>query len=117
MGRIEIEGMEFYAFHGHYEEERVVGSRFLLDIAITTGTKKAAKTDRLKYALDYQEVYRIIQEEMQKKSHLLENIANRILEALHTRFPEIKKTKLKVSKMNPPIGGKVEKVSVVMEKK
>jgi len=31
MGRITIEEMEFYAFHGHYQEEQIVGNRFLVD--------------------------------------------------------------------------------------
>ena len=29
-GIIEIEGMEFFAFHGCYETERVVGNKFMV---------------------------------------------------------------------------------------
>ncbi len=42
---IEIEGMEFYAYHGHYEEEQIVGSRFLLDLKIETNCTLATETD------------------------------------------------------------------------
>jgi dihydroneopterin aldolase len=53
---------------------------------------------------------------MEKKSHLLENIAGRILDALYSEMPGIKKARIKVSKMNPPMGGKIGSVSVVLEK-
>jgi dihydroneopterin aldolase len=53
---------------------------------------------------------------MKKKSHLLENIASRILDALHNKFSQLEHAQIKVSKMNPPMGGKMECVSVSMEK-
>lgn len=117
MGQILIEGMEFYAFHGHYEEERVVGNRFLLDIVIDTDLTPAAKSDRIESALNYQTVYKLIRDEMQvKKSHLLENIAKRILDRIYGHFDNIEKISLKISKMTPPLGGQVEKVSIIMER-
>ena len=36
MGLIQIENMEFYSFHGHFREEQIVGSRFLVDLTIET---------------------------------------------------------------------------------
>ena len=90
MGIIEIEEMEFYAYHGHYEEERVVGNRFLLDLSIEADCDKAAKSDRIHDALNYQIAYKIIREQMHEKSHLLENIAKRILDALYENMKDIK---------------------------
>ncbi len=116
MGLIEIEGMEFYAYHGHFELEQVVGNRFRVDIAIKTGCATAAKSDNLDDALDYQQVYYIVKAEMEKKSHLLEHVGGRILEHIYRKFgAQVKHVKLKISKMNPPMGGKMEKVSVTME--
>jgi dihydroneopterin aldolase len=114
MGIIEIEGMHFYAFHGHFEAEQIVGSKFRVDIKIKTGCTKAAETDNLDDALNYQNVYEIIHQEMGTKSKLLENIAKRILDALYSKFSEIKKVRLKISKLNPPMGGEIEKVSVTL---
>lgn len=114
MGLIQIEGMEFYAYHGHFEEERIVGNRFLIDIAIKTNTQKAEVSDKIDTALNYQKVYKIIKEEMQKKSHLLEHIAKRILDALYDNFARIEEIKLKVSKMHPPMGGQIDRVSVTL---
>ncbi len=83
MGIIEIEDMEFYAYHGHYEEEKIVGNRFLLDLRIEADCQAAAETDNIEDALNYQTVYKIICKQMQVKSNLLENIAKRILDALY----------------------------------
>jgi dihydroneopterin aldolase len=116
MGEIKIEGMEFYAHHGHFAEERVVGNKFLININIETDCEKAAESDNLDDALNYQEVYDIVSEQMKKKSHLLENVAGRILDALFNKLEGIQKAKIKVSKMNPPLGGKIDRVSVIMKK-
>jgi dihydroneopterin aldolase len=116
MGIIEIEEMEFYAYHGHYEEERVVGNRFLLDLKIEADCDKAAESDRIHDALNYQTAYKIIREQMQEKSHLLENIAKRILDALYENLEGIKKATIKVRKMNPPMGGQIKSVSVTMSR-
>ncbi|MFC2128347.1 dihydroneopterin aldolase [Bacteroidota bacterium] len=116
MGQIQIEGMEFYAHHGHFAEERIIGNKFLLDLFIDTDCKKAAETDKLEDALNYQEVYEIVKQEMKIKSHLLENVAGRILDELYNRFDTIKNVRIKVSKMNPPMGGKIEKVSVCLSR-
>jgi len=116
MGLIEIEGMEFYSYHGHFAEEQVVGNRFIVDLALITNCTKAAKSDDLTDALNYQSVYLIIKEEMQIKSHLLEHVAGRILSRLYKEYNTIEKAKVKISKMNPPMGGQIEKVSVTIER-
>lgn len=114
MGLIEIEGMEFYAYHGHYKEEQIVGNKFLLDLKIETDCTIPSKTDDIKDAVNYQTAYKIIKEEMQKKSNLLENIAGRILDAVSEKLENIKSVTIKVSKMNPPMGGKIKNVSLTM---
>jgi dihydroneopterin aldolase len=116
MGLIQIENMEFYAFHGHYKEEQIVGNRFLVDLTIETDMSIPSKSDNLKDAVNYQRAYQIVKTEMERKSHLLENIAGRILDALYSEMKGIKKATIKVSKLNPPIGGRIGSVSIVMEK-
>ena len=114
MGFIQIENMEFYAYHGHYREEQIVGNRFLVDLTLETNTFEAAKTDQLKNAVNYQKAYEIIKREMEKKSHLLEHIAGRIIDALYAEMEGIDRITVKVSKMNPPMGGRIERVSVTL---
>ena len=117
MGSIQIEGMEFYAFHGHFKEEQIVGNRFLVDLTIETDLFLPAASDNLKDAVNYQRAYEIVKTAMGKKSHLLENIAGRILDSLFTELAGIASATVKVSKMNPPVGGKAHSVSVVMTRK
>jgi len=116
MGIIEIEGMEFYAYHGHFAAEQVVGNRFIVDLRIETDCSEAAKSDDLSDALDYQIAYWIVKEEMQIKSHLLEHVVGRILDRFTREFTSIENIKIKISKLNPPMGGQIEKVSVTMER-
>jgi dihydroneopterin aldolase len=116
MGLIQIEGMEFYAFHGHYKEEQIVGNRFLVDLTLETDMDKAVESDNLKDAVNYQIAYEIVKRQMEKNSHLLENIAGRIIDAIYAEMEGIKKATVKVSKMNPPVGGKINSVSVVLSK-
>lgn len=116
MGLIQIEGMEFYSFHGHFREEQIVGNKFLVDLTIETDMDRAARSDNLKDALNYQEAYQLVKAQMEKKSYLLENIAGRILESLFTDLPGIIRATIKVSKLNPPVGGKIHSVSVVLSR-
>jgi len=95
-GKIEIEGMEFYAYHGHFAAEQVVGNRFLVDLTLITDCSKAAQSDDLNDALDYQIAYLIVKEEMQIKSHLLENVARRILDRFDKEFEAIENIKIKI---------------------
>jgi dihydroneopterin aldolase len=116
MGKIELEGMHFYAYHGHFDVERVTGNKFLVNLSIVTNLEKAAKSDDLNDTINYQKVYDIVKKEMQQKSHLLENVAKRIIDVLYSEFTEIDKIKVKISKLNPPMGGKIEKASVTLSR-
>ncbi len=117
MGQILIERMEFYAFHGHYQEEQIVGNRFLVDLEIVTDMRKPAASDELEDAVNYQLAYRLVKQEMKKKSSLLENIAKRILDAVFNEFPWIEEAKVTIRKMNPPMGGQMRSVGVTLERK
>jgi 7,8-dihydroneopterin aldolase/epimerase/oxygenase len=116
MGLIQIENMEFYAFHGCFKEERKVGNRFIVDLQIETSLEKASVTDNIQDTLNYQLAYDVVQQQMNIKSFLLENVAARILDELYSRFPYIAKATVKVSKMNPPMGGEMERVSVTLSR-
>lgn len=112
MGLISIEGMEFYAYHGCFEEEKQIGTKFMVDIWLYAPTKDAEDTDNLKKTVNYQEVYGVIKKEMQKTSNLLEHVGRRILTRISNEFPSVSKADIKISKMNPPLGGKMRNVSV-----
>ncbi len=115
MGKIFLENMEFFAYHGCFKEEQIIGNRFLVNMEIQTDTSKAEQSDHLHDTINYQAVYRLVAEQMQAKSHLLEHIARRIIDAVLGSFPAISHIRVKISKMNPPMGGKMESVGVVVE--
>jgi len=113
-----IEDMEFFAFHGHYDEEKFAGNRFSVSIYMHTDTYKAEKSDNLDDALNYQVVYAIISDIMKNtKSNLIEHLAANILDALFAHFPQLLKARIRIEKLNPPMGGKIGKVGVEIKKK
>ena len=118
MGQIQIEDMEFFAYHGHFDAEQVIGNKFLVSLTITTDMSKVSKSDELADALDYQKAYLVVKEQMEQTSNMLEHLANRILTALYKNFPnQLNEATISVSKINPSLGGgKVNKVSVCMSR-
>ena len=114
MARISLEGMRFYAYHGCFEEERRVGTRFELSCELEYDASSAEETDDLSKAIDYQQVYAIIKQEMEIPSKLLEHVARRIVVHLRGSFPQVESVKIKISKMQPPLGGNIDKVSVTL---
>ena len=115
-GVIEIEGMEFFAYHGCFEAEQVAGNKFTVYACLHYDCDLAAKSDRIGDALSYQTAYEVIAREMMKRSHLLEHVGQRILDALYGVFPQLQYAKIKISKMNPPLGGQIKCTSVTLEK-
>lgn len=113
-GIIEIENMEFYAYHGCFEEEAIVGNKFLVNLTIEMSPDVPAQTDSINDAVNYQLAYNIVKREMAIRSHLLEHVGGRIVDALYKELTGIQKVAVKVSKMNPPMGGPIQKVSVTV---
>ena len=114
MSVISIEGMEFFAYHGCFKEEQIIGTKFIVDLYIETDTSEAEKTDDLSKTINYQSAYLIVKNEMKQKSKLLEHVGNRILSALKKEFNQIEMVTIKISKMNPPLGGKIKNVSLTL---
>ncbi len=111
-GLIEIENMEFYAFHGCYREEKIVGNRFLVDMSFECDMEIANQSDNVSDTVSYLDVYATIKEEMMISSNILEHVAERIINSIKAKYPKILSGKIKISKCNPPLGGSIDKVSV-----
>lgn len=111
---VRLNNMEFYAYHGCFEEEQREGNRFRVDFAYDYDMRRAARTDDLADAIDYGIIYDIIRREMAVPAHLLEHLASRILNAVIDTFPRIEYAELTVTKYNPPIDGKIESTSVTV---
>lgn len=112
MGKIRLTNVRMYAYHGCLTEESLVGSDYRVDLKIKANLQKSVKTDNLSDTVDYVLLYKIVKEEMMIRSQLLEHVAARISDRIFTEIPKVKKVSVSVAKINPPIGGDVESVSV-----
>jgi dihydroneopterin aldolase len=116
MDKIFVEGIKIYAFHGCFKEEAQIGTNFQVDVELDTDLSKPAETDNIDDAVNYQEVFSVIKEQMAIRSNLLENVAKRIVDALFDKFHTVDKIKLKVAKLNVPLGGHIDNVAIQIEK-
>ena len=97
--------MEFKAYHGCLEQEKVRGNVFTVDFSGELDLSAAAESDNLADTLNYGEIYDIVADEMSIPSELLENVAGRIVKAIEAKFPELSSFSVRVSKKRPPVEG------------
>lgn len=116
IGKVELEGLEFHAFHGLYPHERESGNWFEVDIAVETDFSVAAATDELSGTVNYEVLFRIVKEEMDQPSKLLETVAEKIVNDVLDQIPAVLSVSLRISKLNPPIGGKVRRATISLSK-
>jgi dihydroneopterin aldolase len=114
-GKIILEGLEFHAYHGVYPHERDSGNWFEVDITVDTDFTQGAQQDEISGTVNYETLFRIIKDEMEKPSKLLETVAEKIVSSVMLTLPSVQKLELKISKLNPPIGGKCRKAAVYIE--
>lgn len=112
--RVSLERLEFHAFHGVYPHERQSGNWFEVDIAVDTDITRAAQSDMLADAVNYETLFRIVKHQMEKPSHLLEKVAADIVHSVFSELPDVTSVYLKISKINPPIGGKCSRASITL---
>ena len=117
MGTIKIKNIRVYAYHGCLLEEGKIGSDYRIDVAVKADLSKSSQTDNLSDTVDYVHLNTIVKEEMSIRSKLLEEVSKRILNRILNEIVLVKKAKIAVSKLNPPIGGHVERVTIEMTKK
>jgi dihydroneopterin aldolase len=116
MAQILIEGIKLYAYHGCMKEESLIGGNYIVDVTIDADLSKPEISDKLNDTIDYVTVYEIVKKEMAIRSKLIEHVAKRIADTLKSEFPKSGSIAVKVTKLNPPIPGEVDKVSVVVNK-
>ncbi len=115
MGNIKLTNIRTFSFHGCMDEEAKIGSNYRVDLEIKTDLRQSCKTDDLKDTVDYILLNKIIVEEMAIRSKLLEHVAYRIITRIFKEIPEVSRVIVSVSKLNPPINGDVEAVSITLE--
>lgn len=109
---ITLENIELYAFHGCYSQEQIVGNRFRVDLTLTYDAERASQSDFVGDTVNYLEVYQSVRRQMMQTSHVLENVARRILDSLGDEFAQIITAEVRIAKLAPPLGGQVQAVSL-----
>lgn len=117
MGTIRVENIRVFAHHGCLAEETKIGSDYRVDLEVRANLKASAKTDNLSDTVDYVFLNKVVREEMVQPSKLLETVAQRILNRIFSEEEMVSKVTICVSKINPPIGGDVEMVTIKMSQK
>jgi len=116
MGKIQVNNIKLYAYHGCLEEEAKIGSWYRVDVEVDADLTKSSKTDELSDTVDYVHLNYIVKQEMSVRSKLLEEVAQRILDRFFKEISMIEKAQVSVSKINPPIGGNVQEVVIILSK-
>jgi dihydroneopterin aldolase len=117
VGKVSLEGLEFHAFHGVYPHERESGNWFEVDIEVETDFSEGAAHDEIAGTVSYETLFQIIKSEMEKPSKLLETVAEKIINRVLNELPTVNSIQFKISKLNPPIGGKCQKASISIFRK
>lgn len=117
MGIIRLHNIRIHSNHGCLEEEAKIGSDYRVDLTITANLNISAQTDELSDTVDYVHLNLIVEEEMAIRSKLLEHVAERILNRIFKELIIVTEATVAVSKINPPIGGDVQMVTIERSKK
>lgn len=114
MQLIAIEGIELYGYHGVYETEAQIGGWYSFDTYIKTDWQEAAEKDDINLTLNYQTVYQICKAQNQVRRNLIETLCQAIYNEIKATFKLQNGLKVRVSKLNPPVGGKAKRTYVEM---
>ncbi len=115
MGIIKINNIKVFSNHGCLEEEEKIGSEYRVDIEIEADLSISAESDDLADTVNYVQLNTIAVEEMSIRSKLLEHVTKRIISRIFKEIPMITRAKVAVAKINPPIGGNIQEVAVILE--
>lgn len=116
MSRIELIGMKFFAYHGLYDHEREKGGWFKVDVSFDCDASNAVQHDSIDGTVNYEEVYKIVKEEMEISSKLIEHVAGRIHNRLQKEVKGLSKLVTKLYKLEAPLGGPLDHVSIEIGK-
>ena len=114
MGKVALEGIEFFAYHGVFPEESVLGNRFTLHLELDTNFKEAMLNDSLIGTVDYAKLYQLINSRMGLNVKLLEHLGFLIVSDIVSAYPNVNSVKLTLKKHQPALGGIVQYSAVTV---
>jgi 7,8-dihydroneopterin aldolase/epimerase/oxygenase len=114
MGLITVEGIRVFSHHGHLPEESKLGGHFIVNVWVNADTLEVEKTDDLDDTIDYVKIIDIVKEQMAIRAKMIEVPAKRIVDAI-LLLQKVKKVKVEVEKIQPPIDATFDKISVTTQ--
>ena len=105
---VSLMGAEFFAHHGFYPEEQVLGNKFIVDIEVRYTPINNIKEDNINHIVDYEKIYDIAAANMKQTRKLIETAAQFIADEVKHKYPFADCVKVSIKKMAPPLNGKVE---------
>lgn len=104
--KVALHNVRFFAYHGFYPVEQVLGSEFIVDIEAEFEVFGNGNDD-LAQTVDYEKLYAIATAEMNNTRKLIETVAHGLLERIRHEFLAIKNIRVAIRKMHPPMQGEV----------
>lgn len=106
MAKVGIQEIKLYGYHGFFEEENLIGGWFVYDVEVEYDLDLKNLDDSLKKVIDYAEIFEIVKKVNAKPRKLIETLAFDIKQKITKKFGQID-SKIRVTKLNPPLGGDV----------
>ena len=113
--QVALADARFFAYHGYYPEEQVLGNEFTVDISVAFDREDRKTADELQHTVNYELLYHIAKTEMQQPRKLLETVAETMLHRVKADFPFVASIEVSVTKHNPPFGGDRANVRVALK--
>jgi 7,8-dihydroneopterin aldolase/epimerase/oxygenase len=111
---VSISGAEFFAYHGFHEEERLTGHTFVVTASVVLKSFHSSD-DNIFDTVNYEHIYRICNEEMAHTRKLIESVAYSIIHRCKEELDNVTSVYIKIEKLGPQLGGRVEKSIIEME--
>ena len=115
MGKVKINNLKTYAYHGCLNEERKIGSEYIVNLSAAFDSTTSSKTDNLNDTVDYVKIIEIVKQQMDIRSDMIECPAKRIVDVILSLNNKIQKVKVELEKIQPPIDATFDKISVTIE--
>lgn len=101
---VQLHQLLFDAFHGIYEEEKILGNEYVVDASVEF-QENTSVIHSIHDTVNYTDMYNIIRERMNVPTPLLETVVMDIGNRIHDEFPRLRSIHISIKKLHPPIGG------------
>lgn len=98
---IHLKNLKHFGYHGVFEEERVVGGWFEVDLKVLF--QKNGMVQNLNDTINYVKLAEIIKARMDVPQHLLETLCQQITTDILEFDKRVEKIEIKINKISPPV--------------